>query len=133
MQWRCSYETVLFDTNDGDLGKNEFCYRGKKWIKVVGSDDQLVDSWWVRKHPKNNFNFVITTDPSDIAGKKEVFVSDPKGAYYDEFILTKDRILRRPSIKNEYYKLQIKDQKQPEVELSKTEVADVIKEDSSWQ
>src|SRR3990167_767617 len=72
MKWVHSYETVMFDTIDGDLDENEFAKAGE-------------NEWYVRKLSKTAGNFETTNDLDDLIDKKEVSVNCEKCAYYAEF------------------------------------------------
>lgn len=76
MKWVSSYETVQFETADGDLGMDEYA--------VSGTEDGET-SWYVRHRPKSEDNFQGTTDPKDIEGKSLVGVRCERCAFYSEF------------------------------------------------
>ncbi len=99
LQWYGSYETVAFNTADGDLGIDEYAING--------------DGWYVRTVAKESGNFESTNDPKLIEGKVEVSIVCEKCAYYDEFI-DNGIVKRVQTQKAEYEKLIfIKDQPQP--------------------
>lgn len=88
MQWVVSYETVAFDTSDGDLGMNEYARTG-------GFDRNGDELFYIREVPKNVGQFTFATS-SAISGKKEITVSCEKCAYYSEFLGSKGKIKRVP-------------------------------------
>ena len=121
LKWLISYETIRFDTADGDLDRDEYAVNPK-------------GGWFVRKHPKNNHQFVKTNDPDDIEGKKRVGITDMKGAYYDEFELPDKRRFRTPSSRQKYDGLRYtKRYPHPEKEISSEEINLVTRDDYLWQ
>ena len=123
LKWLSSYETIKFDSLDGDLGKDEYAKHPLR-----------SDTWFVRKHPKNNFQFLVTKDSADILGKMEIQIADPRGSYYDEFELPDKRTLRIPSTRKEYWdRGELPDAPQPVKEVDDLEIAEIIKDDDLWQ
>ena len=119
--WAVSYETILFDTVDGDLGKEQYAINPK-------------GGWFVRKHPKNNHQFVNTDNPSDIVEKDEVQIMDMRGAYYNVFNLPNGRSLRIQSTHEKYNGLRyVKDYSQPKKSVADAEIAEITKDDHLWQ
>src|SRR3990167_2839748 len=88
MKWVNSYETVAFETSDGDLGMNEY---------AIAREGE----WYIREVPKNERQFVSTTSPSAIVGKQEVFVTNGN-AYYSRFENKNGDVLRYSMSKTEY-------------------------------
>lgn len=129
LKWLVSYETLKFDTSDGDLGKNQFA----RWKGQT----------YVRQHPKNNHQFIIfgisntnetETETLDTTGMEEVQVIDERGAYYDEFRLPDGRTLRVPSTKKKYWDTaKIANHPQPSKEVSTEEINEITKDDGLWQ
>ncbi len=89
-QWVVSYETLAFETENGELGINEYALVGQS------------QGWYVRTIPKENGQFEVTENPVDIQGKKLVDVRCEKCAYYDEFIGKNGEKVRILSDKNTY-------------------------------
>ena len=92
MKWYVSYETMAFDTKDGDLGINQY---------AKDFEDEGV--YWIRTLPKNKGGIVSTTSLSALEGKKEVAIRAIKSdsnpncdgcAYYSEFINKDGEIVR---------------------------------------
>lgn len=92
--WIRSYETVKFDTADGDLGTDEFAIAGD-------------GEWYIRTISKSEGQFTTTFDEKDIDGKTEVQVTCEKCAYYDEFTLKGTRY-REPANTEAYKSLETK-------------------------
>jgi hypothetical protein len=125
LEWKCSYETVLFDTVDGDLGENDYA-------DIPAQHPTEGRVWYVRKHPKNNHNFVRTNVRADIQGKTKVNILDTSGAYYDEFIMPDNRILRQPSNRTVYRALGTRNYPQPVKEITEQEALQITSEDALW-
>ena len=89
-QWVVSYETLAFETENGELGINEYALVGQS------------QGWYVRTIPKENGQFEVTENPVDIQGKKLVDVRCEKCAYYDEFVGKNGEKVRILSDKNTY-------------------------------
>ena len=99
MKWVVSYETIAFDTADGDLALDEYAI----------SDN----GWYIRTVPKEEGQFDGTENPQDIIGKKEVKIRREGRAYYDEFF-DGQKIVRVQSEKTKYDGLRYtKDYPQP--------------------
>jgi hypothetical protein len=115
MVWVVSYETVAFDTIDGDLEMNQYAYNGE--------DGEGNTEWYIRTEPKGQANFITTVNPSDIVGKREVGIRAEKSgsnpdctgcAYYDEFRNRAGQIIRISSTQNTYHTRRVtKDYPQP--------------------
>lgn len=119
LKWLCGYETLKFDTPDGDLDKNQYA------INPNGG-------YFIRRHPKNNFNFV-SVEKLDAIGMKRVKILEEK-AYYNEFELPDKRTLRIPTTGEEYWKVgKVKDYPQPQKEVTDTEIKEITKDDKLWQ
>lgn len=89
MQWAVSYETVKFDTHDGDLGLNQYAVKNK-------------NSWYVREVPKNRGNFTSTSSLSAIKGKEKVNLVCVECAYYSEFLSRSGKRIRVRMNKQRY-------------------------------
>jgi hypothetical protein len=100
MRWLQSYETVAFETSDGDLALNEYAVKDE-------------DEWYVRTSPKSRAGFHATTSADAIAGKKEVFIRCERCAYYSEFVSGKGEIVRVPFEGNYDDLRHVKDAPQP--------------------
>ena len=88
MKWVVSYETVAFDTADGDLGIDEYAIAGE-------------NEWFIREVSKDEGQFVSTTSAEAIRGKNEVRTTCEKCAYYDEF-WDGEKVIRIFSERNKY-------------------------------
>lgn len=118
LKWRVSYETLKFNTPDGDLDRNQFC--------------RFKNGHLIRTKPKNNaqFDWVETLNTT---GMQEVFVAEERGAYYDEFALPSGRIFRISSTKQKYWDVaKIPNHPQPEKEVTEAEIQEIIKDDHLW-
>src|SRR3990167_5191613 len=80
--WLVSYETIAFETADGDLGMNEWADAGN-------------GEFYIREVQKNEGQFISTTSPDALFGKTEVRIRAQKSAnnpdctgcaYYSEFL-----------------------------------------------
>ena len=79
MKWIVSYETVAFETVDGDLGLDEYAIAGD-------------GEWYIREVSKDDGQFVSTTiEPKD---KTEVAIRCEKCAYYSHFLSSSGDIVR---------------------------------------
>src|SRR3990167_6599106 len=92
MKWVHSYETIAFETVDGDLGMDEWANAGN-------------GEFYIREVPKDEGQFVAATSSEALLGKTEVKIfarkdennSDCNGcAYYSEFLTRSGRIVRVP-------------------------------------
>lgn len=91
MQWLGSYETIQFDTIDGDLSSDQYAIADE-------------DHWYIRQKSKDNSQFTITNSEASLEGKHEVGIRCEKCAYYDEFTDGK-QTHRYSSSKHEYDQL----------------------------
>lgn len=91
MDWHKSYETIAFETSDGDLAENQYATDGSVF--------------YVRTVPKNQGQFVSTTSEKAIVGKELVPIACKKCAYYDEFITRNGNIVRIRADKTSYQHL----------------------------
>src|SRR3990167_10415071 len=80
MIWLVSYETIAFETSDGDLGLDEYAIADN-------------GTWYIREIPENEGQFTSTT--TQPVGKKLVHIRAQKSidnpncagcAYYSEFV-----------------------------------------------
>ena len=116
-KWLSSYETLGFDTPDGDLDFGQYAL------------DENGKGYYIRTKPKNEAQFEHVDLKYDITGLTEVHISGK--AYYDEFLTakgakvlwgeTKDKtilsggIIRLPSTGKKYWDTaRIKNYPQPE-------------------
>lgn len=119
LQWRLSYETILFDTPDGDLGDGQYADSGKGFF-------------YVRRSPKNNSQFVFVKNIDPLIDKTLVHII-PGFAYYDEFILPNGRCLRIKSSQQNYKSLAIKGALPLTKDITAQEVIDAQKDDVKWK
>ena len=100
MKWVVSYETIAFDTTNGDLAEGEFA--------------ETEGGWYIREIPQNKGQFTFSIDQSKIEGKKEVAVRCEKCAYYSVFVDSQGEKVRVAYTKGEYDGLRyIKNSPQP--------------------
>lgn len=121
LQWRMSYETLKYDTPDGELHKGQFAKHGSVYL--------------VRNHPENN-NQTVVIDPRDdpdylvkLQGLVEVGIVEGEHMYFEEFLLPSNRIVRLPIARSKY--LLAKD-KIPMKDLTAKQIADIVKDDDKW-
>ena len=99
MKWIVSYETVAFETLDGDLGLDEYAIAGE-------------GEWYIREVPKEEGQFISTT--TEPKGKTFVPIRCEKCAYYSEFRLKSGEKVRESFDENSYKRLgTVKDEPQP--------------------
>jgi len=93
MEWFGSYETVAFDTPDGDIGVHEY---------AIDPDGM---TYYIREVPKSKGNFEGTTDTRAVEGKKLVSIRAMKNednpncdgcAYYSVFVRRDGEMVRVP-------------------------------------
>lgn len=128
LKWIHSYETVKFNTPDGDMHKNQYA--------VIG------ETIFVRKHPENNNQFVAL-DPDNLmtnteleallATMEEILVVPGEKMYYDEFELPDGRKYRVSSSKKDYEDLAKPNAKAKEKTVTNAEIIEIKKEDDKWQ
>lgn len=127
LKWVHSYETVKFDTEDGDLHKGQFAkYNGGHLIRV---------------HPENNNQFVLAEkyyEGKDIniqdilSGLTEVSILAEENMYYDEFLLPNGRKFREKSTKQKYKDLSKPNAEKRTRKVTDSEINDIQKEDNQW-
>lgn len=79
-EWLRSYETVEFETRDGDLGMDQY---------------SIMDGvYFIRTQSKSQAHFVATSSEDAIANKKYVEIRCEKCAYYSEFVKRNGEIVR---------------------------------------
>ena len=89
-KWLCSYETLLFDTKDGDLDIGDY------------APDESGIGYYYRAKPKNEAQFDWTDNVSLIKGLHKVKIVAGGHAYYDEF-LTSNGASKLWDSKSQYY------------------------------
>ncbi len=72
-KWLCSYETIRFDTADGDLGLDEYA-----------RDPE--GGYYIRTRPPTEAQFEHVDEEYDLGARKEVRILEGTHAYYDEFL-----------------------------------------------
>lgn len=107
MDWIRSYETLAFDTSDGDLGMNDYAIYG---IKHNGNPIYLV-----RTHPKDDRQWEITSRDEDILGKTEVDIVCDACKHYSEFRGKRGEVIRVPMASSEYERIKLKDELPPQM------------------
>ena len=80
MIWRMSYETLLFDTPDGDLGMNEYAL------------DDGGEEWIIRTVAKQDGQPITVPFDTDVSGKTEINIIGM--ACYNEFLNKKGEVKR---------------------------------------
>lgn len=114
LKWVASYETISFDTADGDLDLDQYA--------IVG------DGYYIRTVPKDEGQFIATTSKEAITGKTEIQIACEKCVYYDEFTDGK-RTYRDHSDATKYDKLRaVKDTPQPSKTIFVTPIEAVVTE-----
>ena len=88
MKWVGSYETICFDTSDGDLD--------------IGQYAEAEGGYYVRTKPKSEAQFEFATS-TDISKLDKVKVKGEKCGYYDEFQGQDGKIKRVPSTSKKYW------------------------------
>ena len=73
-KWLSSYETILFDTKDGDLDIGDY------------APDESGIGYYYRTKPKNQAQFDWTDNASLVKGLHKVKIVADGHAYYDEFL-----------------------------------------------
>lgn len=111
MKWVVSYETVAFQTIDGDLDFDQY---------AIGNDE---GEYYIREVPKDVGQFTSTTSPDAIKGKQLVEIAGQRTgfedycgscAYYSEFLDKKGNTIRVREEKESYDSLKfIKNYPQP--------------------
>jgi len=118
LTWRCSYETLLFNTPDGDIDRNEYA---------------VVDgAFLVRRHPKNNAH-VVRVEQLNTTGMTEVSVVPLQRAYYAEFVLPSGRRYRERITRQQYFDATTRTPTNPRKDVTAAEIADIVRDDASWQ
>lgn len=121
LKWRHSYKTVKFNTADGDLSKGQYA-------------KHPVSGWYVRRHPKNNFQFLHVWELDPALDTEEVAHIPGQYAYYDEFIdPVNKRIIRLPSTSQAYSALAIKNASPLSKDLTNNEITQIKKDDKNWK
>lgn len=133
LQWVCSYETLKFNTSDGDLHKDQYAVEG--------------EDIYIRKHPENNENFfcIAHADNKDgvpltpeevqaeLVGKVEVQIIPNEHQYFDKFKLPDGRFYRIKTTEKDYKDLAKAGAKAKEKKVTDQEIIDIEKEDNLWQ
>lgn len=121
LKWLSSYETLKFDTIDGDLDINQFA-------RVKGG-------FYIRTTPKNNSQFTFTTDVELIQGKQEVGILEGENCYYHQFELPDGRLFRELCTRSDYLSLGTTSTTsiQPIKEVTDREIIDITKDDILWR
>lgn len=117
LTWRGSYETIKFNTLDGDLGEGQYARHPR-----VG--------YYVRRHPKNNFQFLRIEELNPDIDKVEVQISGL--AYYDEFMLPDNRIYRVPITEKKYRDYAVKGAEPASIDLKESDMTAIKKDDAKW-
>lgn len=127
LKWLCSYETIKFDTPDGDIHKGQYAVWEGRHI--------------MRLHPENNHQFTILEAQDDqefdipkmIDGLEEIHVLEGEKMYYDEFELPEGRKLRMPSTQRKYRDLAVKNAPPRTKTATTQEITEFKKDDHLWQ
>lgn len=124
------YETLRFDTTDGDLHKGQYA------IDENGN-------YLIRKHPENNYQWIVLDPyevsdiPQQIQGLTRVRVIPNEHCYYYEYYLTdgSDRVVRFPIASKKYkdYGKEKANVLGDEPKPNKKQINDIKKKDSLWQ
>lgn len=120
LRWIGSYETIKFDTPDGDLDLGQYAVSPK-------------GGFFVRRHPKNNFQFINVEKLNEKIDTQEVHILPGEFMYYDEFELPSKRTLRLPSSQTEYKGLAVKNAPERQKDLSLADIEKEQADDHKWQ
>ena len=102
-KWVCSYETLGFDTVDGDIDFGQYAL------------DESGKGQYIRTKPKSEAQFDRVKLPYDVSELQEVQIIPNDHCYYDEFRDAKGKTVRIQSNAKKYWDAaQIKDYPQPE-------------------
>lgn len=127
LKWLCSYETIKFDTPDGDIHKGQYAiYEGRHIMRL---------------HPENNHQFVILEAQDDqdydipkmIEGLEEVQVIVGEKMYYDEFQLPDGRKYREASTQGKYRDLGLRHAGPRQKTVTKLQIDKIKEGDDQWQ
>lgn len=120
LKWLGSYETLKFNTPNGDLGKGQYAiYQGRHYVRYPQDSPR-----WTILEALDNHTLNI---PKIIAGLEQVLVVEDEKMYYDEFELPSKKTIRIPINKQEYLDLAKKDVGQREKNLSNAEIIELEK------
>lgn len=127
LKWLCSYETIKFDTPDGDIHRGQYAVWEGRHI--------------MRLHPENNQQFTILEKiedveidiPKMIEGLEEVHVLDGEKMYYDEFELPDGRKYREASTQKKYRDLAVKTSEPRKKDATLSQITKFKENDHLWQ
>lgn len=127
LKWICSYETIKFDTPDGDIHRGQYAVWEGRHI--------------MRLYPENNHQFTILEAQDDqefdipkmIDGLEEIQVLEGEKMYYDEFELPEGRKLRMPSTQRKYRDLAIKTSEPRKKDATLSQITKFKENDHLWQ
>lgn len=129
LKWLHSYETIKFNTSDGDLHKGQYGVSG--------------DKIYIRDTPENNSNFkhldpdgLMTKEEKDafLAGLERVDVIPGEYQYFNEFALPNGRRLRIRSTQKKYKDLgKVGALPRAERVVSAADIVEIVKDDDKWQ
>lgn len=119
LKWRLSYETIKFNTPDGDLSKGQYAVAPK-------------GGFYVRRHPQNNYQFLRAEKLDPTLDIEEVQIVEGESMFYDEFELPNKRILRFPSTQNDYRALAVKNASGRNKDVTSQEIQEITKDDDKW-
>jgi len=102
-KWLCSYETLRFDTPDGDIDFGQYAL------------DESGKGYYIRTKPKNEAQFYYVEIPYDVSALEQVHIVPDAHCYYDQFRNAEGNTVRRPSTAKIYWDTaKIKNHPQPE-------------------
>lgn len=91
LQWRCSYETLKYDTLDGDLDFNQYAEHPNGKSYIIRTKEKK--EWNTKKINKENFDIIKLQKVNIVIGELMV---------YDEFFLPNGKIIRVMGNKTDY-------------------------------
>jgi len=117
LKWVGSYETLKFNTTDGDLDLGQYA-------------KAPFGGFYVRRHPKNNYQFLHVKEFNPDIDIEEVQIVQGEMMFYDKFLIPPDnRLLREPSTEKKYRDLAKKNPINPAKNLTDQEAQKVREED----
>lgn len=127
LKWLGSYETIKFDTADGELHKGQYARDG--------------DNIYIRNKPENNAQFslfdydnLLTVEERarELSTMTEVHILPNEHLYFDEYALPDGRVYREKSDEKSYKDLALKDAKPKTKNITNAEIAKIKKDDGKW-
>lgn len=128
LRWLYSYETVKFDTPDGDLHKGQYA--------------EFKGNYFIRDHPENNAQPTIYRTEDDrgnkidlkdiIKGLEKIEILKDEHMYYDVFELPDGRLYRAQSPKSSYDSLKVKNSPKVVKSVTEKDILKIKEKDHEW-